>query len=85
MQEALEILAQNADYNDNEGRSVAFRRAASVLKALPRRVRSMQDLRWLPCLGDHSQRVIKVIIKLPYLLKDPYYLDASANKAISPF
>ncbi|XP_042589082.1 DNA-directed DNA/RNA polymerase mu isoform X1 [Cyprinus carpio] len=61
--EALEILAQNAEYNDNEGRSVAFRRAASVLKALPRRVRSMQDLRWLPCLGDHSQRVIKEILE----------------------
>lgn len=68
LQEALEILAQNAELNDNEGRSVAFRRAASVLKALPRRVRSMEDLRGLPCLGDHSQRVIKVI-KLPYLLK----------------
>ncbi|KAF4108545.1 hypothetical protein G5714_011304 [Onychostoma macrolepis] len=61
--EALEILAQNAEYNDNEGRSVAFRRAASVLKALPRRVRSMEDLRCLPCLGDHSQRVIKEILE----------------------
>uniref|UniRef100_A0A673MVI4 DNA-directed DNA/RNA polymerase mu n=1 Tax=Sinocyclocheilus rhinocerous TaxID=307959 RepID=A0A673MVI4_9TELE len=61
--EALEILSQNAEYNDNEGRSVAFRRAASVLKALPRRVRSMQDLRCLPCLGDHSQRVIKEILE----------------------
>lgn len=77
-------MAQNAEYNDNEGRSVAFRRAASVLKALPRRVRSMEDLRCLPCLGDHSQRVIKVI-KLPYLLKNPYYLDTSVNKAVSPF
>ncbi|ROL54052.1 DNA-directed DNA/RNA polymerase mu [Anabarilius grahami] len=59
--DALEILAQNAEYNDNEGRSVAFRRAASVLKALPHRVKSMEDLRSLPCLGDHSQRVIKAL------------------------
>lgn len=63
LSEALEILAQNAELNDNEGRSVAFRRAASVLKALPRRVRSMEDLRGLPCLGDHSQRVIKEILE----------------------
>lgn len=56
-------MAQNAELNDNEGRSVAFRRAASVLKALPRRVRSMEDLRGLPCLGDHSQRVIKEILE----------------------
>ncbi|XP_051764092.1 DNA-directed DNA/RNA polymerase mu isoform X2 [Ctenopharyngodon idella] len=61
--DALEILAQNAEYNDNEGRSVAFRRAASVLKALPYRVKSMEDLRSLPCLGDHSQRVIKEILE----------------------
>ncbi|NP_956542.1 DNA-directed DNA/RNA polymerase mu [Danio rerio] len=61
--EALEILAQNAEFNDNEGRSVAFRRAASVLKALPHRVKSMEDLRCLPCLGDHSQRVIKEILE----------------------
>ncbi|XP_050976251.1 DNA-directed DNA/RNA polymerase mu [Labeo rohita] len=61
--EALEILSQNAEYNDNEGRSVAFRRAASVLKALPCRVKSMEDLRCLPCLGDHSQRVIKEILE----------------------
>ncbi|XP_067253579.1 DNA-directed DNA/RNA polymerase mu isoform X2 [Chanodichthys erythropterus] len=61
--DALEILAQNAEYNDNEGRSVAFRRAASVLKALPHRVKSMEDLRSLPCLGEHSQRVIKEILE----------------------
>lgn len=61
--EALEILSQNAEYNDNEGRSVAFRRAASVLKAFPHRVKNMEDLRSLPCLGDHSQRVIKEILE----------------------
>lgn len=39
---------------------MAFRRAASVLKALPYRVHTMDELKCLPCLGDHSQRVIKV-------------------------
>ncbi|XP_055063518.2 DNA-directed DNA/RNA polymerase mu isoform X2 [Misgurnus anguillicaudatus] len=61
--EALELLAENAEYSDNEGRSVAFRRAASVLKALPYRVQTMDQLKCLPCLGEHSQRVIKEILE----------------------
>ncbi|XP_056592335.1 DNA-directed DNA/RNA polymerase mu isoform X1 [Triplophysa dalaica] len=61
--DALELLAENAGYSENEGRSVAFRRAASVLKALPHRVQTMDELKCLPCLGDHSQRVIKEILE----------------------
>ncbi|KAI4901041.1 hypothetical protein NFI96_034311 [Prochilodus magdalenae] len=61
--EALEILAENAEFNENEGRSVAFRRSASVLKALPHVVRGMDDLKNLPCLGEHSLRVIKEILE----------------------
>ncbi|XP_051974021.1 DNA-directed DNA/RNA polymerase mu-like isoform X2 [Xyrauchen texanus] len=61
--EALEILAENAEFSKNEGRSVAFTRAASVLKALPHRVYSMDELKCLPCLGEHSQRVIKEILE----------------------
>ncbi|XP_051539825.1 DNA-directed DNA/RNA polymerase mu [Myxocyprinus asiaticus] len=61
--EALELLAENAEFSENEGRSVAFRRAASVLKALPHRVHSMDELKSLPCLGEHSQRVIKEILE----------------------
>lgn len=64
LQEALELLAENAEYSECEGRSVAFRRAASVLKALPHRVLTMDELKCLPCLGDHSQRVIKVILSV---------------------
>lgn len=60
--DALEILALNAEFTENEGRSVAFRRAASVLKALPRVVRTTDDLKDLPCLGEHSLRVIKEIL-----------------------
>ncbi|KAK3521306.1 hypothetical protein QTP70_003155 [Hemibagrus guttatus] len=59
--DALEILAQNAEFSENEGRSVAFRRSASVLKALPHVVRSMDNLKDLPCLGEHSLRVIKAL------------------------
>ncbi|XP_030624184.1 DNA-directed DNA/RNA polymerase mu [Chanos chanos] len=61
--EALELLAQNAEFTDNEGRSVAFRRAAAVLKTLPRAVRRLDDLKGLPCLGEHSLRVIKEILE----------------------
>ncbi|XP_066506703.1 DNA-directed DNA/RNA polymerase mu isoform X2 [Hoplias malabaricus] len=61
--DALEILAANAEFNENEGRSVAFRRSASVLKALPQAVHGMDDLRNLPCLGEHSLRIIKEILE----------------------
>lgn len=59
-QDVLLVLAENADFCADEGRSVAFRRAGSVLKALPQAVHKMEDLQGLPCLGGHSQRVIKV-------------------------
>ncbi|XP_060765459.1 DNA-directed DNA/RNA polymerase mu isoform X2 [Neoarius graeffei] len=61
--EALEILAENAEFGENEGRSVAFRRSASVLKALPYAVRTVDELKNLPCLGEHSLRVIKEILE----------------------
>ncbi|CAL9682403.1 unnamed protein product [Knipowitschia caucasica] len=61
--EALSLLAENAELNNEEGRAVAFRRAAAVLKALPVMVTSATQLRGLPCLGEHSQRVIKDIIE----------------------
>ncbi|KAK2823272.1 hypothetical protein Q7C36_019872 [Tachysurus vachellii] len=61
--DALETLAQNAEFSENEGRSVAFRRSASVLKALPHVVRAMDELKDLPCLGEHSLRVIKEILE----------------------
>uniref|UniRef100_A0A671TM22 DNA-directed DNA/RNA polymerase mu n=1 Tax=Sparus aurata TaxID=8175 RepID=A0A671TM22_SPAAU len=61
--DALALLAENAELSEEEGRGVAFRRAAAVLKALPRPVTSMTELRGLPCLGDHSLRVIKDILE----------------------
>lgn len=65
-QDALALLAENAELSEEEGRGVAFRRAAAVLKALPRPVTSMTELRGLPCLGDHSLRVIKVSRKCDF-------------------
>ena len=59
-QDALSLLAENAELSDQDGRGVAFRRAAAVLKALPEPVTCMTQLRGLPCLGEHSLRVIKV-------------------------
>ncbi|XP_034458691.1 DNA-directed DNA/RNA polymerase mu isoform X2 [Hippoglossus hippoglossus] len=60
--DALSLLAENAELSDQEGRGVAFRRAAAVLKALPKPVTCMTQLRGLPCLGEHSLRVIKDIL-----------------------
>ncbi|MBN3321310.1 DPOLM polymerase, partial [Atractosteus spatula] len=62
-QDALEVLAENAEFCDSEGRSLAFRKAASVLKALPLAVRSVGDLQGVPCLGEHSLGVIKEILE----------------------
>lgn len=59
-QDALSLLAENAELSAEEGRGVAFRRAAAVLKVLPEPVTDMTQLRGLPCLGEHSLRVIKV-------------------------
>lgn len=59
-QDALSLLAENAELNNEDGRGVAFRRAAALMKALPTQVISMSQLRGLPCLGEHLLRVIKV-------------------------
>uniref|UniRef100_H2L5F7 DNA-directed DNA/RNA polymerase mu n=1 Tax=Oryzias latipes TaxID=8090 RepID=H2L5F7_ORYLA len=56
--DALSLLAENAELNDEEGRGVAFRRAAALLKTLPSAVMSASQLRGLPCLGEHSLREI---------------------------
>ncbi|XP_029371160.1 DNA-directed DNA/RNA polymerase mu isoform X2 [Echeneis naucrates] len=61
--DALSLLAENAELSDQEGRGVAFRRAAAVLKALPGPVTGLTQLRGLPCLGEHSLRVIKDILE----------------------
>ncbi|KAH0623089.1 hypothetical protein JD844_031031 [Phrynosoma platyrhinos] len=61
--EALEILAEEAHFCGSEGRSLAFSRAASVLKSLPWMVRKIQELHSLPCIGEHSRRVIQEVLE----------------------
>ncbi|TDH02412.1 hypothetical protein EPR50_G00172460 [Perca flavescens] len=61
--DALSLLAENAELSDEDGRGVAFRRAAAVLKALPETVTAVTQLRGLPCLGGHSLRVIRDILE----------------------
>ncbi|XP_037547747.1 DNA-directed DNA/RNA polymerase mu [Nematolebias whitei] len=61
--DALSLLAENAELSDEDGRGVAFRRAAAVLKVLPSAVKSTSQLTGLPCLGGHSLRVIKDVLE----------------------
>ncbi|CAK6976451.1 DNA-directed DNA/RNA polymerase mu [Scomber scombrus] len=61
--DALSLLAENAELSEEEGRGVAFRRAAAVLKCLPKVVMDMTQLRGLPCLGEHSLSVIKDVLE----------------------
>ncbi|XP_024865346.1 DNA-directed DNA/RNA polymerase mu [Kryptolebias marmoratus] len=61
--DALSLLAENAELSGEDGRGVAFRRAAAVLKVLPSPVKSASQLAGLPCLGEHSLRVIKDILE----------------------
>ncbi|KAK5613069.1 hypothetical protein CRENBAI_002192 [Crenichthys baileyi] len=57
--DAFEVLAENYELNEIEGRCLAFRRAASVLKSLPRAVQCVGATQDLPCLGEHTKAVMK--------------------------
>ncbi|XP_032408301.1 DNA nucleotidylexotransferase [Xiphophorus hellerii] len=61
--DAFEVLAENYEFNDIEGRCLAFRRAASVLKSLPWAVRCVRATQDLPCLGEHTKAVMKEILQ----------------------
>ncbi|XP_053728851.1 DNA-directed DNA/RNA polymerase mu isoform X1 [Synchiropus splendidus] len=61
--DSLVLLAENAELNQDEGRAVAFRRAAAVLKVLPAEVTCAKYLRGLPGVGEHSLRVIKEVLE----------------------
>lgn len=60
LQDAFDILAENAEFCEIEGPCLAFMRASSVLKSLPGAVRCPADLRGVPCLGDQTRAVIEV-------------------------
>lgn len=58
--DAFEILAENYEFRENEGPSLAFRRAASVLKFLPFPVVKLKDIEGLPWMGEQVKSVIEV-------------------------
>ncbi|XP_030197141.1 DNA-directed DNA/RNA polymerase mu isoform X2 [Gadus morhua] len=60
---ALSVLAESAELNGDEGRGLAFRRSEGLLRSLDRRVQGLAELRGLPCLGDHSRRVIQDLLE----------------------
>ncbi|XP_062452628.1 DNA-directed DNA/RNA polymerase mu [Rhea pennata] len=61
--DALETLAQDAAFGGDERRSLAFTRAASVLKALPQRLGSIRELAALPGIGEHCRKVIQEVLE----------------------
>ncbi|KAG9344396.1 hypothetical protein JZ751_011066 [Albula glossodonta] len=60
-QDAFEILAEQAEFCENDGPCLAFMRAASVLKSLPGAVHHIADLQGIPCLGDQTRAVMEVV------------------------
>ncbi|KAM9650926.1 DNA-directed DNA/RNA polymerase mu isoform 2-T2 [Trichechus inunguis] len=63
LSEALETLAEAAGFEGSEGRLLSFRKAASVLKALPSPIIALRQLQGLPHFGEHSSRVIQEMLE----------------------
>ncbi|KAG3264380.1 DNA nucleotidylexotransferase [Ictidomys tridecemlineatus] len=61
--DAFDVLAENYELRENEGCSVVFMRAASVLKSLPFTISSMKDLEGIPCLEGKVKSIIEEIIE----------------------
>nr|AAG53984.2 terminal deoxynucleotidyl transferase [Ginglymostoma cirratum] len=61
--DALEILAENFEFNENESAYVAFARATSLLKSLPYTISKMAALDGLPCFGDQTRAIIEEILE----------------------
>ncbi|CAJ0922944.1 unnamed protein product [Ranitomeya imitator] len=61
--DALEMLEKAAALQGSEVRSLAFARAASVLKSLPIKLRSAKEAKNLVWCGGHSQVVIQEILE----------------------
>ncbi|KAG9488831.1 hypothetical protein GDO78_005039 [Eleutherodactylus coqui] len=61
--DALEKLGKAAALRGSEVRSLAFTRAASVLKSLPIRLQSADQAKNLPFCGGHCQTVIQEILE----------------------
>ncbi|XP_053928209.1 DNA nucleotidylexotransferase isoform X4 [Cuculus canorus] len=63
LMDALEIMAENYEFKENEIFCLEFLRAASVLKFLPFPVTRMKDIQGLPCMGDRVRDVIEGVIE----------------------
>ncbi|XP_077352949.1 DNA-directed DNA/RNA polymerase mu [Festucalex cinctus] len=61
--DALSLLAENAELDEDAGRALAFRRAAAALKAFPEPLTDARQIRGCPCLGRHSLRVVQDILE----------------------
>ncbi|GCC22307.1 hypothetical protein chiPu_0000694, partial [Chiloscyllium punctatum] len=61
--DALDILAENFEFNENDGAHVAFSRATSLLKSLPFTISKMTNLEGLPCFGDQTRAIIEEILE----------------------
>ncbi|XP_078421331.1 DNA nucleotidylexotransferase [Cetorhinus maximus] len=61
--DALDLLAENFEFNENDGAFVAFSRASSLLKSLPYTISRMENLEGLPCFGDQTRTIIEEILE----------------------
>ncbi|XP_034079766.1 DNA nucleotidylexotransferase [Gymnodraco acuticeps] len=61
--DAFEVLAESYEFNNMERPCLAFRRATSVLKSLPCAVRCLGATQDLPCLGQHTKKVIEEVLQ----------------------
>ncbi|KAM3927148.1 DNA-directed DNA/RNA polymerase mu [Leptodactylus fuscus] len=61
--DALEMLGKAAAFQGSEVRSLAFTRAASVLKSLPFKLQSAEEAKNLYFCGGHCQAVIQEILE----------------------
>ena len=60
----LEILEEYAEYRNSESdssRALAFRRGICVLMSLNERVSSVQQLKNIKNIGEHTRNVIQVV------------------------
>ncbi|KAM4677133.1 DNA-directed DNA/RNA polymerase mu isoform 2-T4 [Discoglossus pictus] len=61
--EALDVLSRVATFNGSEVRGLGFSRAASLLKSLTFKIRSVEEAMDLPWCGGHCRTVIEEILE----------------------
>uniref|UniRef100_A0A8C5E791 DNA-directed DNA/RNA polymerase mu n=1 Tax=Gouania willdenowi TaxID=441366 RepID=A0A8C5E791_GOUWI len=83
--DAFEVLAESYEFNEMEGQSLAFRRAASVLRSLPSKIQSLRDAESLPFLGKHSIAVIEEILQCGFSMEVQKILSNERFKTLKLF